>query len=183
MTEQLHQINGRVQAGLDRLQIEEYDILNADTTYEYEWKLQETVQAYIELRELKRSLDERFEQARADLEEAEQAHAALSNEVMPDDVRNKGRNPWPPCVRRRSCRKAGRADPSAVLSEARTKVRMKEEGPLCGSALRCFAAALRRSFQGVVPGRFARADLLIFAAFILKSLSLPRRRLLFKTAG
>lgn len=87
LTEQLHQINGRVQAGLERLQIEEYDILNADTTYEYEWKLQETVQAYIELRELKRSLDERFEQARADLEEVEQAHAALNNEVMPDDVR------------------------------------------------------------------------------------------------
>lgn len=87
MTDQLHQINGRVQAGLGRLKIEECDILNADTAYEYEWKLQETAQAYIELRELKRSLDERFEQARADLEEAEQAHAALSNEVMPEDVR------------------------------------------------------------------------------------------------
>lgn len=63
LTDQLHQINGRVQAGLGRLKIEECDILNADTAYEYEWKLQETAQAYIELRELKRSLDERFEQA------------------------------------------------------------------------------------------------------------------------
>ena len=53
LTDQLHQINGRVQAGLGRLKIEECDILNADTAYEYEWKLQETAQAYIELRELK----------------------------------------------------------------------------------------------------------------------------------
>ncbi|MDI3409745.1 hypothetical protein QKW52_01880 [Bacillus sonorensis] len=88
LTEQLKQTNKRVQAGMTRLQIESEDeILSADTTYEYEWKLQETVRAYLQLREQKRALDERFEQARADLEEAEQAYLDLSKEVLPEDIR------------------------------------------------------------------------------------------------
>lgn len=88
LTEQLKQADERVKAGAARLSIEdESQILIIDTTYHYEWKLQEAIRAYLQLREQKRVLDERFEQARADLEDAEQAYAELSEEVMPDDVR------------------------------------------------------------------------------------------------
>ncbi|MEC0717654.1 AAA family ATPase [Bacillus licheniformis] len=171
LTEQLHQINGRVQAGLDRLQIEEYDILNADTTYEYEWKLQETVQAYIELRELKRSLDERFEQARADLEEAEQAHAALSNEVMPDDVRKQKEETLGRLASAGG--HAGRREELILqLSylKQEQKVRMKRRrtafaGALCAAFAAAFAALF---FKEWFPGALLVPILLIFAAFILK---------------
>ncbi|WFA06273.1 AAA family ATPase [Bacillus sp. HSf4] len=88
LTDKLKQTNERVQAGMKRLKIDhEADILKADTTYEYEWKLEETVQTFLRLREEKRTLDERFEQARINLEEAEQACSDVEGEVMPDDIR------------------------------------------------------------------------------------------------
>ncbi|MGN9866180.1 AAA family ATPase [Bacillus swezeyi] len=88
LTDQLKQTDERIQAGMARLKItSEAEILKADTTYEYEWRLQEAVQAFLRLREQKRELDERFEQARTDLEEAERAYADVANEVLPDDIR------------------------------------------------------------------------------------------------
>ncbi|MCJ2144950.1 AAA family ATPase [Bacillus sp. B19-2] len=171
LTDQLHQINGRVQAGLERLQIEECDILNADTAYEYEWKLQETAQAYIELRELKRSLDERFEQARADLEEAEQAHAALSNEVMPEDVRKQKEESLSRLASAGG--HAGRREELLLqLSylKQEQKVRMKRRKTACAAALcAAFAAAFAALFfKEWFPGALLVPILLIVAAVVLK---------------
>lgn len=171
LTDQLHQINGRVQAGLERLQIEECDILNADTAYEYEWKLQETAQAYIELRELKRSLDERFEQARADLEEAEQAHAALSNEVMPEDVRKQKEESLSRLASAGG--HAGRREELLLqLSylKQEQKVRMKRRKTACAAALcAAFAAACAALFfKEWFPGALLVPILLIVAAVVLK---------------
>lgn len=171
LTDQLHQINGRVQAGLGRLKIEECDILNADTAYEYEWKLQETAQAYIELRELKRSLDERFEQARADLEEAEQAHAALSNEVMPEDVRKQKEETLSRLASAGG--HAGRREELLLqLSylKQEQKVRMKRRKTafavaLCAAFAAAFAALF---FKEWFPGALLVPILLIFAAVVLK---------------
>ncbi|QSF97909.1 chromosome segregation protein SMC [Bacillus paralicheniformis] len=171
LTDQLHQINGRVQAGLRRLKIEECDILNADTAYEYEWKLQETAQAYIELRELKRSLDERFEQARADLEEAEQAHAALSNEVMPEDVRKQKEETLSRLASAGG--HAGRREELLLqLSylKQEQKVRMKRRKTAFAVALcAAFAAACAALFfKEWFPGALLVPILLIFAAVVLK---------------
>ncbi|ETB70759.1 SMC-like protein SbcE [Bacillus sp. CPSM8] len=171
LTDQLHQINGRVQAGLGRLKIEECDILNADTAYEYEWKLQETAQAYIELRELKRSLDERFEQARADLEEAEQAHAALSNEVMPEDVRKQKEETLSHLASAGG--HAGRREELLLqLSylKQEQKVRMKRRKTAFAAALcAAFAAACAALFfKEWFPGALLVPILLIFAAVVLK---------------
>ncbi|WP_165688686.1 AAA family ATPase, partial [Bacillus paralicheniformis] len=171
LTDQLHQINGRVQAGLGRLKIEECDILNADTAYEYEWKLQETAQAYIELRELKRSLDERFEQARADLEEAEQAHAALSNEVMPEDVRKQKEETLSRLASAGG--HAGRREELLLqLSylKQEQKVRMKRRKTAFAAALcAAFAAAFAALFfKEWFPGALLVPILLIFAAVVLK---------------
>ncbi|WP_458117866.1 AAA family ATPase [Bacillus sp. PK6-026] len=171
LTDQLHQINGRVQAGLGRLKIEECDILNADTAYEYEWKLQETAQAYIELRELKRSLDERFEQARADLEEAEQAHAALSNEVMPEDVRKQKEETLSHLASAGG--HAGRREELLLqLSylKQEQKVRMKRRKTAFAAALcAAFAAAFAALFfKEWFPGALLVPILLIFAAVVLK---------------
>ena len=171
LTDQLHQINGRVQAGLGRLKIEECDILNADTAYEYEWKLQETAQAYIELRELKRSLDERFEQARADLEEAEQAHAALSNEVMPEDVRKQKEETLSRLASAGG--HAGRREELLLqLSylKQEQKVRMKRRKTAFVVALcAAFAAACAALFfKEWFPGALLVPILLIFAAVVLK---------------
>ncbi|MFP7377878.1 AAA family ATPase [Bacillus paralicheniformis] len=171
LTDQLHQINGRVQAGLGRLKIEECDILNADTAYEYEWKLQETAQAYIELRELKRSLDERFEQARADLEEAEQAHAALSNEVMPEDVRKQKEETLSHLASAGG--HAGRREELLLqLSylKQEQKVRMKRRKTAFAVALcAAFAAACAALFfKEWFPGALLVPILLIFAAVVLK---------------
>ncbi|MCW4365062.1 ATP-binding protein [Bacillus paralicheniformis] len=171
LTDQLHQINGRVQAGLGRLKIEECDILNADTAYEYEWKLQETAQAYIELRELKRSLDERFEQARADLEEAEQAHAALSNEVMPEDVRKQKEETLSRLASAGG--HAGRREELLLqLSylKQEQKVRMKRRKTAFAVALcAAFAAACAALFfKEWFPGALLVPILLIFAAVVLK---------------
>lgn len=171
LTDQLHQINGRVQAGLGRLKIEECDILNADTAYEYEWKLQETAQAYIELRELKRSLDERFEQARADLEEAEQAHAALSNEVMPEDVRKQKEETLSHLASAGG--HAGRREELLLqLSylKQEQKVRMKRRKTAFAVALcATFAAACAALFfKEWFPGALLVPILLIFAAVVLK---------------
>ncbi|PRS16285.1 chromosome segregation protein SMC [Bacillus paralicheniformis] len=173
LTDQLHQINGRVQAGLGRLKIEECDILNADTAYEYEWKLQETAQAYIELRELKRSLDERFEQARADLEEAEQAHAALSNEVMPEDVRKQKEETLSRLASAGG--HAGRREELLLqLSylKQEQKVRMKRRKTAFAVALcAAFAAACAALFfKEWFPGALLVPILLIFAAVVLKKL-------------
>ncbi|MDN5389496.1 MULTISPECIES: AAA family ATPase [Bacillus] len=171
LTDQLHQINGRVQAGLERLQIEECDILNADTAYEYEWKLQETAQAYIELRELKRSLDERFEQARADLEEAEQAHAALSNEVMPEDIRKQKEETLSRLASAGG--HAGRREELLLqLSylKQEQKVRMKRRKTAFAAALcAAFAAACAALFfKEWFPGALLVPILLIVAAVVLK---------------
>ncbi|WP_458110511.1 AAA family ATPase [Bacillus sp. PK6-013] len=171
LTDQLHQINGRVQAGLGRLKIEECDILNADTAYEYEWKVQETAQAYIELRELKRSLDERFEQARADLEEAEQAHAALSNEVMPEDVRKQKEETLSRLASAGG--HAGRREELLLqLSylKQEQKVRMKRRKTAFAVALcAAFAAACAALFfKEWFPGALLVPILLIFAAVVLK---------------
>ncbi|UAY70680.1 MULTISPECIES: AAA family ATPase [Bacillus] len=171
LTDQLHQINGRVQAGLGRLKIEECDILNADTAYEYEWKLQETAQAYIELRELKRSLDERFEQARADLEEAEQAHAALSNEVMPEDVRKQKEETLSHLASAGG--HAGRREELLLqLSylKQEQKVRMKRRKTAFAAALcaACAAACAALFFKEWFPGALLVPILLIFAAVVLK---------------
>ncbi|TWK87071.1 Chromosome partition protein Smc [Bacillus paralicheniformis] len=171
LTDQLHQINGRVQAGLGRLKIEECDILNADTAYEYEWKLQETAQAYIELRELKRSLDERFEQARADLEEAEQAHAALRNEVMPEDVRKQKEETLSHLASAGG--HAGRREELLLqLSylKQEQKVRMKRRKTAFAAALcAAFAAACAALFfKEWFPGALLVPILLIFAAVVLK---------------
>ncbi|MBC8623988.1 AAA family ATPase [Bacillus paralicheniformis] len=171
LTDQLHQINGRVQAGLGRLKIEECDILNADTAYEYEWKLQETAQAYIELRELKRSLDERFEQARADLEEAEQAHAALSNEVMPEDVRKQKEETLSRLASAGG--HAGRREELLLqLSylKQEQKVRMKRRKTAFAVALcaACAAACAALFFKEWFPGALLVPILLIFAAVVLK---------------
>lgn len=171
LTDQLHQINGRVQAGLERLKIEESDILNADTAYEYEWKLQETAQAYIELRELKRSLDERFEQARADLEEAEQAHAALSNEVMPEDVRKQKEETLSRLASAGG--HAGRREELLLqLSylKQEQKVRMKRRKTAFAAALcAAFAAAgAALFFKEWFPGALLVPILLIVAAVVLK---------------
>ncbi|AJO17380.1 AAA family ATPase [Bacillus paralicheniformis] len=171
LTDQLHQINGRVQAGLGRLKIEECDILNADAAYEYEWKLQETAQAYIELRELKRSLDERFEQARADLEEAEQAHAALSNEVMPEDVRKQKEETLSRLASAGG--HAGRREELLLqLSylKQEQKVRMKRRKTAFAVALcAAFAAACAALFfKEWFPGALLVPILLIFAAVVLK---------------
>ena len=171
LTDQLHKINGRVQAGLGRLKIEECDILNADTAYVYEWKLQETAQAYIELRELKRSLDERFEQARADLEEAEQAHAALSNEVMPEDVRKQKEETLSRLASAGG--HAGRREELLLqLSylKQEQKVRMKRRKTAFAVALcAAFAAACAALFfKEWFPGALLVPILLIFAAVVLK---------------
>lgn len=171
LTDQLHQINGRVQAGLGRLKIEECDILNADAAYEYEWKLQETAQAYIELRELKRSLDECFEQARADLEEAEQAHAALSNEVMPEDVRKQKEETLSRLASAGG--HAGRREELLLqLSylKQEQKVRMKRRKTAFAVALcAAFAAACAALFfKEWFPGALLVPILLIFAAVVLK---------------
>ncbi|TWM25705.1 hypothetical protein CHCC14821_3108 [Bacillus paralicheniformis] len=171
LTDQLHQINGRVQAGLERLKIEECDILNADTAYEYEWKLQETAQAYIELRELKRSLDERFEQARADLEEAEQAHAALSNEVMPEDIRKQKEETLSRLASAGG--HAGRREELLLQMsylKQEQKVRMKRRKTAFAAALcAAFAAACAALFfKEWFPGALLVPILLIFAAVVLK---------------
>ncbi|MDA1476033.1 ATP-binding protein [Bacillus changyiensis] len=88
LTEQLVQLENRAKEGMARLKIDnETEILKVDITYEYEWKLQETIQIYLQLCEKKRMLDEHFERARADLEEAEQACTSLAEKVMAEDVR------------------------------------------------------------------------------------------------
>lgn len=85
---QLRQTSARVSAGLQQLgKREEEDILPLNTAYEYEWQLQETVQSAGQARDRKSQLDNLFEQARLELEEAERKHDMTAANIVDPAVR------------------------------------------------------------------------------------------------
>ncbi|MGG3574364.1 AAA family ATPase [Bacillus gobiensis] len=75
-------------SGLQKLNgTTEEDVASVDCTYEYEWKLKEEVQAYLQLQQKKKELDEQFNLARADLDEAEKSYAFTKESILNDELR------------------------------------------------------------------------------------------------
>lgn len=75
-------------AGLKKLNgTTEEDVANVDCTYEYEWRLKEEVQAYLHLQQKKNELDEQFNQAKADLDEAEKTYEFTEESILDDESR------------------------------------------------------------------------------------------------
>ncbi|MGW8264682.1 hypothetical protein ACWHAR_32570, partial [Bacillus sp. LR--39] len=69
---QLRQTSAQTAAGLEQLnKTDENELLNMNTSYDYEWQLQQAVQQYVQARDRKRQPDETFELARQELEDAE----------------------------------------------------------------------------------------------------------------
>ncbi|MCY7916640.1 ATP-binding protein [Bacillus vallismortis] len=85
---QLRQSSAQTAAGLEQLnQTDENELLNMNTSYDYEWQLQQAVQQYVQARDRKRQLDETFELARQELEEAEKAVHAASSAILENSDR------------------------------------------------------------------------------------------------
>ncbi|MGN2620534.1 DNA repair/recombination ATPase SbcE [Bacillus stercoris] len=85
---QLRQSSAQTAAGLEQLnKTDENELLNMNTSYDYEWQLQQAVQQYVQARDRKRQLDETFELARQELEDAEKAVHAASSAILEDSQR------------------------------------------------------------------------------------------------
>ncbi|MEC0805679.1 ATP-binding protein [Bacillus atrophaeus] len=85
---QLRQVSSRVSSGLQQLgKTDEKELLHMNTAYDYEWQLQQAMQSYGQARDRKKQLDETFEQARRDLEEAERAYEESAAAVLNDHQR------------------------------------------------------------------------------------------------
>ncbi|MEW4969680.1 DNA repair/recombination ATPase SbcE [Bacillus stercoris] len=85
---QLRQSSVQTAAGLEQLnKTDENELLNMNTSYDYEWQLQQAVQQYVQARDRKRQLDETFELARQELEDAEKAVHAASSAILEDSQR------------------------------------------------------------------------------------------------
>lgn len=80
---QLRQSSSQAAAGLEQLnKTDENELLNMNTSYDYEWQLQQTVRHYVQARDRKRQLDEVFEVARRELEDAERAVRDISSAIL-----------------------------------------------------------------------------------------------------
>ncbi|MBD5024758.1 hypothetical protein GUF51_08520, partial [Xanthomonas citri pv. citri] len=85
---QLRQTSAQTAAGLEQLnKTDENELLNMNTSYDYEWQLQQAVQQYVQARDRKRQLDETFELARQELEDAEKAVRAASSAILENSQR------------------------------------------------------------------------------------------------
>ncbi|MBU2660741.1 ATP-binding protein [Bacillus cabrialesii] len=85
---QLRQSSAQAAAGLEQLnKTDENELLNMNTSYDYEWQLQQAVQQYVQARDRKRQLDETFELARQELEDAEKAVHAASSSILENSER------------------------------------------------------------------------------------------------
>ncbi|MCG8395914.1 AAA family ATPase [Bacillus atrophaeus] len=85
---QLRQVSSRVSSGLQQLgKTDEKELMHMNTAYDYEWQLQQAMQSYGQARDRKKQLDETFEQARRDLEEAERAYEESAAAVLNDHQR------------------------------------------------------------------------------------------------
>ncbi|MGK9265179.1 AAA family ATPase [Bacillus inaquosorum] len=85
---QLRQSSAQAAAGLEQLnKTDENELLNMNTSYDYEWQLQQAVQQYVQARDRKRQLDETFELARQELEDAEKAVHAASSAILENSQR------------------------------------------------------------------------------------------------
>ncbi|MBL3649072.1 ATP-binding protein [Bacillus sp. RHFS10] len=85
---QLRQSSAQAAAGLEQLnKTDENELLNMNTSYDYEWQLQQAVQQYVRARDRKRQLDETFELARKELEDAEKAVQAASSAILENSDR------------------------------------------------------------------------------------------------
>ncbi|MCY9090668.1 AAA family ATPase [Bacillus mojavensis] len=80
---QLRQSSSQAAAGLEQLnKTDENELLNMNTSYDYEWQLQQAVRHYVQARDRKRQLDEVFEVARRELEDAERAVRDISSVIL-----------------------------------------------------------------------------------------------------
>lgn len=85
---QLRQSSAQAAAGLEQLnKTDENELLNINSSYDYEWQLQQAVQQYVQARDRKRQLDETFELARKELEDAEKAVHAASSVILENNER------------------------------------------------------------------------------------------------
>lgn len=85
---QLRQSSAQAAAGLEQLnKTDENELLKMNTSYDYEWKLQQAVQQYVQARDRKRQLDETFEIARQELEDTEKAVRAASSAILENSQR------------------------------------------------------------------------------------------------
>ncbi|MDR4434598.1 ATP-binding protein [Bacillus tequilensis] len=85
---QLRQSSAQAAAGLEQLnKTDENELLTMNTSYDYEWQLQQAVQQYVQARDRKRQLDETFELARQELEAAEKAVQAASSAILENSQR------------------------------------------------------------------------------------------------
>ncbi|MCY8461724.1 AAA family ATPase [Bacillus spizizenii] len=85
---QLRQSSAQAAAGLEQLnKTDENELLNMNSSYDYEWQLQQAVQQYVQARDRKRQLDETFELARQELEDAEKAVHAASSAILENNER------------------------------------------------------------------------------------------------
>ncbi len=85
---QLRQSSAQAAAGLGQLnKTDENELLNMNSSYDYEWQLQQAVQQYVQARDRKRQLDETFELARKELEDAEKAVHAASSAILENNER------------------------------------------------------------------------------------------------
>ncbi|MDO3661913.1 ATP-binding protein [Bacillus sp. C28GYM-DRY-1] len=85
---QLRQSSAQAAAGLEQLnKTDENELLNMNSSYDYEWQLQQAVQQYVQARDRKRQLDETFELARKELEDAEKAVHAASSAILENNER------------------------------------------------------------------------------------------------
>nr|WP_010333588.1 AAA family ATPase [Bacillus mojavensis] len=85
---QLRQSSSQAAAGLEQLnKTDENELLNMNTSYDYEWQLQQAVRHYVQARDRKRQLDEVFEVARRELEDAERAVRDISSVILENSQR------------------------------------------------------------------------------------------------
>ncbi|PRS04643.1 ATP-binding protein [Bacillus halotolerans] len=85
---QLRQSSSQAAAGLEQLnKTDENELLNMNTSYDYEWQLQQAVRHYVQARDRKRQLDEAFEAARRELEDAERAIRDVSTAILENSQR------------------------------------------------------------------------------------------------
>ncbi|MDL5613340.1 ATP-binding protein [Bacillus halotolerans] len=85
---QLRQSSSQAAAGLEQLnKTDENELLNMNTSYDYEWQLQQAVRHYVQARDRKRQLDEAFELARRELEDAESAVRDVSSAILENSQR------------------------------------------------------------------------------------------------
>lgn len=85
---QLRQSSAQAAAGLEQLnKTDENELLNMNSSYDYEWQLQQAVQQYVQARDRKRQLDETFELARQELEDAEKVVHAASSAILENNER------------------------------------------------------------------------------------------------